>query len=436
MLYGVLSVMSLSASGQAVPCSWPLETTGSGFTNFAYPDTNATYWIMPLNSKRWKSIVINGTYPQARYFSFIPYVAQGAVVNNQALKDIDIDPAEGNSDPFRQNESDTGTHLYTITASRNAPSGGATNFLQLGETRLAWILYRIYVPNKNLERNAGVPLPSITLIGQDDRPHALAPCHANTAAGRLANLTQALVSQGLDVTASFQATATSTAIPTILPQASCQATPLLSLIPANTGGYFPNPDNKYIAVPGLCFHADRVVVVRGKGAVFPDTFNGDPIWEPPGVLLRYWSMCNNNERAPFPVVACGADYKTNLDKQGYYTYVVSEAERNDVKTPPSWVPPDATWLPWGARTTPNVLIFRNMLPNASFKHSVQAAIDKGCVVDNGNGNSPSRAEQRKAAACAQRVMRAYYPRAVYCEKQILINEGWQGCFAAAAGEKQ
>jgi hypothetical protein len=140
-------------------------------------------------------------------------------------------------------------------------------------------------------------------------------------------------------------------------------------------------------------------------------------------------MCNNNERPPFPVVACQADYQTNLDAQGSYTYVLSEPEQRDRTTPPSWIPPDASWLPWGSRTTPNILILRNMLPDSSFTHSVQAAIQAGCVVPNGNSVTREQAEQ--AATCAQGVMSEYYPQAVYCEKQVLINEGWQGCFAAA-----
>jgi hypothetical protein len=170
-------------------------------------------------------------------------------------------------------------------------------------------------------------------------------------------------------------------------------------------------------------------VVRGKGAIFPDTFNGSPIWEPTGLKMRYWSMCNNNEQPPFPVVACGADYKTNLDARGYYTYVLSEPEREDPTATPSWIPPDATRLPWGSRTTPNILILRNMLPNSTFTHSVQAAIQAGCVVN--NGGSVSREDAVKAAKCAYKVMRQYYPRAVYCDKQVFINEGWRGCFAAA-----
>ncbi|MFZ0590474.1 MAG: hypothetical protein WAM39_08335 [Bryobacteraceae bacterium] len=92
---------------------------------------------MPLDSTRWKSIEISGTYPQARYFSFIPYVAQGTVVNNQALNDVDIDPSQGSTNPFRENADDGSTHFYTVTASRYPPTSSGINSLQFGDTRLA-----------------------------------------------------------------------------------------------------------------------------------------------------------------------------------------------------------------------------------------------------------------------------------------------------------
>ena len=45
----------------------------------------------------------------------------------------------------------------------------------------------------------------------------------------------------------------------MIEQAACQEAPLVSWIPENTGGYFPNPANKYIAIPGLCLEPDRIV---------------------------------------------------------------------------------------------------------------------------------------------------------------------------------
>ena len=92
------------------------------------------------------------------------------------------------------------------------------------------------------------------------------------------------------------------------------------------------------------------MIVRGKAADFPDTYNGNPVWQPalPGYIqLRYWSMCNNEQVAPFPVVACQPDHATNLDSQGYYTYVLGEGD-----SPPPWLPAYATWLPWVRRWYP------------------------------------------------------------------------------------
>ena len=96
-MLSALTVLQFSAQGQGLPlCGWPLETTGSGITNVAYPDTNATYWTMPLGSERWKSVVISGVW----FFSFTSYVAQGSPVDNGSLNDVDIAPDAGSTNPF------------------------------------------------------------------------------------------------------------------------------------------------------------------------------------------------------------------------------------------------------------------------------------------------------------------------------------------------
>lgn len=41
-LVAAMTLINVSATAQTLPCSWPAETTGSGITNFEYPDTNAT----------------------------------------------------------------------------------------------------------------------------------------------------------------------------------------------------------------------------------------------------------------------------------------------------------------------------------------------------------------------------------------------------------
>jgi hypothetical protein len=146
-----------------------------------------------------------------------------------------------------------------------------------------WIIYRIYVANKGSGRNAGVPLPTITLVGQDGRSYVVPPCRSL---------------QALDMNAAFPSEWIASLEQSTAQQASCQETPLVVWIPKNTGGYFPNPANKYIAIPGVCFQPNRILVVRGKGPAFPDTYNGGPIWQPAGVQLRCWSLCNNDQRLP------------------------------------------------------------------------------------------------------------------------------------------
>jgi len=137
------------------------------------------------------------------------------------------------------------------------------------------------------------------------------------------------------------------------------------------------------------------------------------------------------------VAGCQADYTTNLDSQGYYTYVLGLGD-----SPPPWLPADATWLPWGSTEIHNILLFRNMLPNfpatafpdgPPFERSVQAAITAGCVVNNHLNVPPPRDEVVAAGACAEGVMKAFYPKAVYCDESLFQSGGWQACFAGRLG---
>src|SRR5215471_7701620 len=69
-------------AAQTPPCSWPLESTGTGSTNAAYPDTNATYWVMPLDAAIWPTMIVTGQYPQSRFFSFVSYLDNGNVADS------------------------------------------------------------------------------------------------------------------------------------------------------------------------------------------------------------------------------------------------------------------------------------------------------------------------------------------------------------------
>src|ERR1700730_3714557 len=69
----VSSPPSWSQTTTPSPCSWPMEVTGRGLSNVAYPDTDATYWVMPVDTSAWKSMILTGQYPLSRFFSFTAY---------------------------------------------------------------------------------------------------------------------------------------------------------------------------------------------------------------------------------------------------------------------------------------------------------------------------------------------------------------------------
>ena len=108
-------------------------------------------------------------------------------------------------------------------------------------------------------------------------------------------------------------------------------------------------------------------------------------WPQASLQLRYWSLCNNVYRKPWPVVAnpepgggvdygCAYDDETALDADGNYAYVVAP-ERKQAAVRAA----GGTFVPLSA-TQPRarqLLILRNMLPNGDFPYAVQAAPQNG-----------------------------------------------------------
>ena len=95
-------IFSIPVAYAAVPllplCSWPVESTGQGFLNVATQDTNTTYWFMPIDTSRWKSVTIHGTYPNARLVNYATYGPTGLLIDT--LLDEDIIPDNGSANPF------------------------------------------------------------------------------------------------------------------------------------------------------------------------------------------------------------------------------------------------------------------------------------------------------------------------------------------------
>ena len=382
-LIGLLA-LATQVAAQTPTCAWPNIVHAPDGRNVAFPDTNSTYWVMPFDSALWPAgskMVISGQYAKARFFSFTVYSGVGEVFDT--INDLQITPDPGSENPFSSPGAGPGPHTYALTLERAPVANPNDETLAAPQTN-GRIIYRVYVPNEGLDLKGGVPLPTITMVDAQGNSRILEQCDSSVTAPVAADL--------------------STQDPPPIPgQPLCEPDParpnVLCFAPANFGFLYPNPAVNYIASNALDYRPGKIIVVRAKAAVFPNTFKGGSVFDPAipnagPVQLRYWSMCNNEIVTPWPVVACQADFNTKRDRWNYFTYVISPAESG---SRPSWIPPYATWIPWGDATLDNLLIFRSMLAPEGF---------------------PAEGSE-------------VYPKAVYCDKGLFKNRGWQACFAAA-----
>ena len=377
-------------------CSWPFEVTGRGITNIATPDTNATYWVMPLDLTRWRGMVIHGQYPDARFFNLSTYTSTGSLIGS--LFDAEIAPDPGSTNPFAEPGPEIPGN-YTLKIGANP---GSANFLSVGGSRFVFVVYRVYLPDLGVDKNGGVSVPVVTLTDVSGSSRTLRPCPFADAEASMGNLVLLLEAGGMTDAANFLRQILSLAKQSPLGTcSSSQATPAAVTFSTAVPGlnFFPNPQTTYFQTANLCYQPNKILIIRGKAPVFPNTYprppRGGTVFQPAfddQIQLRYWSICNNVGVLPNPVVACDADAMTELDpKQQFYTYVIS----ND-PAPPSWLPAGVNWLPWGPTSFPITLIFRTILPSDGFTATGD-----------------------------------YVPTGAFCSQSQFTLHGWQGCFAKA-----
>ena len=203
---------------------------------------------------------------------------------------------------------------------------------------MAFAVYRVYLPNQGLDRTGAAGVPAVSLVAADGSVRRLQTCPFADAESSLGNMIITLAENGFVDAANFLQRVPTAANQAPLAAASCDPgqpgpAPVTFAVAAPRTNFFSNPQATYLEAPGLCFRPNEVVVVRGKAFVFPNTYPGGSVFQPAfdgQVQVRYWSMCNNDQVIPYPVVACQPDFATKLDESQSYTYVVS----ND-QAPPS-----------------------------------------------------------------------------------------------------
>lgn len=406
VLCASLSAAPAGAAQRAQPasqpgCAWQFMSD-SQVLNVAFPDVNATYWVLPYALTPDERIELSGTFPYARYMSLNTYGTDFGTVDT--LRDNQIAPDPGSGNPFADPAAAAapesarrwratvvpGAADHSVNQIRGLPADGQS-------APLGFLIIRVYVPDDPNSAPGGVPLPDVTLVRGNGAVRTPVPTCA--AAFDPATVQNGPVGQAL--TAAFDnviAGAASGAFPGGVPEATF-------VNPASTSGLFPNGDNKYLGA-GLTYRPGRIVVVRGRAPTFPDTRAGALPAEP-GTQVRYWSMCQNDQVSPYPVVGCAADFQTRVDDAGNYTYVV--AAPADVPAR-AQADPTVTVLPWGSTAVPRkVLFMRHMLPSQQFyPQSVQASQD-----------------QHTDPAAS---MGAYYPEATYCSTAAFETGGYGACF--------
>lgn len=403
-------------------CAWPLLLSPEGSGNVQGPDGTARYWIMPFDTQ-YETMTIKGTYPNIRYFSFAAYETidydpvnntnKGFNLIEHHLYDAQIAPDPGSINPFVPPGGSNGT--YTVVISRTSPSSG--NTIGVSKEKLVWIALRMYVADADPALSGqslmgGVPLPTITLSGQNVTSKQLAACFPINKWSDMTAFSQFIFPPKFDLTIDE-----GTPISDRLWFASLLDPPSI---------LWPNPDGKYMMMwPGEKYQPGRIIVIHGKAPGFPDTFQGSPIWEPArgfrSVDMRYWALCHQDFALPLSVVACATDLTTRLEG-GYYTIVISDDPQR-----PDWLRPNVTWLPYGDEQYPKFVVIRNMLPSADFPYSIQNAWTAGCAFDFSFPSLPDRSAIDEKGPCAKGVMGEYYPDAVWCDKSTFMHGGWQAC---------
>jgi hypothetical protein len=379
-------------SSESATCSWTARSEPAT-VNIAYPDLSATYWghfFQPVPGER---LVITGQYPQARYFSF--HVYDASLVTIDSAYDAQIAPDPGSANPYvgkpRRGSGDSYTEYVDFS---DPPSDPAPNTIYIYDTPqgaptpIATLMYRVYVPDDSAEPAGSVPLPKLTLETESGTPiTSYGACGTQ------------LVELGGQLNEELADTNYPEGAPT--PEIPGATDPLTwSRAYSNKYyGLYGNSQNAYLTAT-ISRQYGQLVVIHGKAPTFPDTSDGQPVYAKRQV--RYWSICENSDTTR--VIGCAADYRAAIS-HGYYTYVISDPDRRPANATAA---NGVTWLPWGGTFPNGVVIYRNMLPAATFTQAVQSIAE---------GESP------------QTVMGPYFPQSAYCSTAAFEARGWEGCSA-------
>jgi hypothetical protein len=366
------------AAGLDQTCELTATRFDADSVNVLFPDSSAQYWTAGYRAVPGTRLRIDGVYPYARYTSWNVYDPVLRPFTHRA--DVEIAPDPGSANPFLAGADRTtpvAQRHYTlyITFDAGFKPGPNTIYVDPAKNPAGVFTLRVYVPDQGRDVTGGVGLPQVTWQPNSQGAPALtSPC---------AGLEKPSVSTITDTYAKQDGPGAAPPYPGRNPPAwhrfvnLCQSgddlffdnaygdkLPDTGQSPCSnfgSGGFLSNMDNAYISAP-ISRGFGKLVVLRGKAPTFAATYPRAGRM-PSGQQLRYWSFCQND---PFSqrYVACLRDDQVKLDKDGFFTIVISRpADRPRCAR---------NWIPWGPQPQ-GVLIYRHMLPDPAFSGAIQKA---------------------------------------------------------------
>src|SRR5713101_24489 len=404
-----------------------------------WPDKRPTYFMAQLKMPPGTDLTIRGRFPHARYFKFALYVFERntfVALTNGSLASYDIEPDPGSGNPYHvgadrtiKNRNYT-IHVLTEDAPKNRVDRAKNTVYAGREAAEIQGVFRVYVSDEGYDGaglgpadspvsegtlctyeaklNDGTQLSAAEVVKRFARPLGSAPppmsadawyalvnskendpsLNPTTAPAREDSQFESFYGMKYTLVGAFQTPAERAKIKL---QAQMEG-----------GG---DPTTVYM-FNYLSRKFGPVYVFRAKLPTFPNTYAGTKIM--PDGQVKYWSVATMAS-APSGELWDGVfDMMLSLDKDGYYTIVVSRPEDR---------PKNATrengvaWIDWGPgeglndsrdRKDWGMLLMRFMVPNKDWEYS------------------PAKAHKPGEEAA---VMGPYYPKGYYTTKEKFEAEG-------------
>ena len=453
-------VPGYQGEGPTQDCFWGQPEANVGPTNEAHetqpykglaPETDNAYYVVSFMLAPGATVTLHGQYPHSRSMLFSAYknVNGEPGIPGSALVDESIIPDAGSVNPFIAGQPrNAANRSYTITISGEAPPvNPAPNTLYAGETghteetQKIEVIERIYRPDRGLEANGGVPVPTPvynqaggagSVSDESQICSDLSVTNGATAINEtkfgVPAATYKALRSGLKENAYGKEHEFENGVsthPAINPirwekffnsgylvapfyRGTVDEPAIAGLNSTATSGLYATPANAYAVgyasrLFGPNAEGHNILVLKGKMPTHPETYDGNLTSNDGSTQVRYWSLCNYTGISKGALLeansACLFDQEVPTNANGEFTIVVSLPGDRPADARPGC---GVAWMNWGTegdgegRPDLDLLMLRNQESNPTFAQSIA------------NVEHPGEEEA---------VMGAYYPHGTYTDKE-------------------